>query len=320
MKRLLVLFCVSTLLVGCSRAPDPAVDADRSVESVSDASGSAESVDEDLVDASVGGFSAKIPSSWTVDENGVYHMPEDRGYSTITCTVLGSGSMDSVFVDSESENEFISSVNDGVFGGSAACSEMKSGELGGMKERHFDMVGTVDGSSSSYLVYLFDNPGGGILAASLYMKATENVSEIIHDFHRFLLSFKPGSTAAADPEPSYVYSGPHLYSNAVVKDVMNGDRTQKIGEYSVSFASSDDCTDEALADWYLNYVKAHDFNYALIVYTDDEGYGIFETYGSIEIGDKIAQDNYGDYYTVDNSEARFITIESDGTVTDITDQ
>lgn len=36
MKRLLVLFCASTLLVGCSRAPDPAVTDTSSIESIED--------------------------------------------------------------------------------------------------------------------------------------------------------------------------------------------------------------------------------------------------------------------------------------------
>ena len=320
MRRLLALFCASTLLVGCTRAPDPtAAEPERSAEAASIASSSTEVVEDDLVDVTVGGFSAKVPSTWTIDENGNYIMPEDRGYSVVSCDVHDSKPMNDVFVNSETENKFINSFNDIFFDGSGACSEMTHDEIGGIEERHFNMVGQIDGVTYSYLFYLFDNPGGGILLSILGMTTAENVGDIIHDFHRFLLTFEPNEEAAVAPGASFEYSGPHLYDNAIVKDVMSGDRSQKLGEYSVSFASSGDCTDEALADWYLNYVKAHDFNYALIVYTDDEGYGIFETYGSIEIGDKIAQDKYGDYYTTDNSDARFIVIEEDGTVTDITE-
>ena len=326
MKRLLVLFCASTLLVGCSRAPDPAADVEpeRSAEASSVSSEYFEFVGEDLVDVVIGGFSAKVPSTWTADEsNNIYYMPEGCGNSAVSWQILDADSMDVVFADQMAESEFVSALNDGIFEGSASASEMDRGKIAGIEERNFNMVGVKDGKITSYAFYLFDNPGGGILVTSLCNVGDSNYADAFSDYYKFLRTFEPAdvpSSAAATAASGFEYSGPHLYSNAIVKDVMSGDRSQKLGEYSVSFANSEDCTDEALADWYLNYVKAHDFNYALIVYTDDEGYGIFETYGSIEIGDKIAQDNYGDYYTVDNSEARFITIESDGTVTDITDQ
>lgn len=320
MRRLLALFCVSTLLVGCTRAPDPtAAEPERSAEAASIASGSTEVVEDDFVDVAVGGFSAKVPSTWTIDENGIFYMPEDRGMSAIRWSILDADSMDSVFANSMSESEFIETINDGVFGGSASASEMDHGEISGIEERNFSIVGVKDGDITSYSFYLFDNPGGGILITGLCMVGTDNNGDAIVDYLNFLSTFEPASNPSDASAHAFEYSGPHLYDNAIVKDVMSGDRSQKLGEYSVSFASSGDCTDEALADWYLNYVKAHDFNYALIVYTDDEGYGIFETYGAIEIGDKIAQDKYGDYYTINNSEARFIVIEEDGTVTDITE-
>ena len=47
----------------------------------------------------------------------------------------------------------------------------------------------------------------------------------------------------------------HIYDNAEMKDVLNGARTNKIGEYSAIRASSDDCTEAALADWYYNFVE-----------------------------------------------------------------
>ena len=51
----------------------------------------------------------------------------------------------------------------------------------------------------------------------------------------------------------------HLYDNAQVRDVMNGLGTEKIGEYSIIEAKSDEVTVEALTDWYFNYVSKNDF-------------------------------------------------------------
>lgn len=326
MRRLLALFCASTLLVGCTKAPDPtAAEPERSAEAASVSSEYLEFVGEDLVDIVIGGFSAKVPSTWTADKNNnIYYMPEDRGNSAVSWQIFDVDSMDVLFANYMTESEFIDTMNDGIFDGSASASEMDHGEISGIEERDFNMVGVKDEKITSYSFYLFDNPGGGVLITSLCNVGDGNNADAFADYFKFLRTFEPigtSSSAGASAVSASVseYSGPHLYDNAIVKDVMSGDRSQKLGEYSVSFASSGDCTDEALADWYLNYVKAHDFNYALIVYTDDEGYGIFETYGAIEIGDKIAQDKYGDYYTIDNSEARFIVIEEDGTVTDITE-
>lgn len=88
----------------------------------------------------------------------------------------------------------------------------------------------------------------------------------------------------------------HLYDRAVEKPVMNGVRTESIGEYSVTKADSSECTDEAIADWYYNYVAKHDFNYCLIVYTDkDEEYGCYSIDGMVQKDIEIEMDEYGDY-------------------------
>ena len=89
----------------------------------------------------------------------------------------------------------------------------------------------------------------------------------------------------------------HLYDWARVKPVMNGIRTEKIGEYSVIKADSSDCTEEALADWYYNYVSKNDFDYCLIIYTDkDKKLGCYATDILVQKDVGIECDEYGDYY------------------------
>ena len=55
----------------------------------------------------------------------------------------------------------------------------------------------------------------------------------------------------------------HLYDNAIVKDVMNGFRSEKIGEYSIATIKSDQVTQDILEDWYFNYVEKNDFNWSM---------------------------------------------------------
>ncbi|MCD8316699.1 MAG: hypothetical protein LUB61_04795 [Eggerthellaceae bacterium] len=60
-------------------------------------------------------------------------------------------------------------------------------------------------------------------------------------------------------------SGSHLYDNATTTERSDG---QVFSEIDVP---SSEVTDEALYDWYENYVKAGDYDYYLIAYTDNPG-------------------------------------------------
>ena len=114
----------------------------------------------------------------------------------------------------------------------------------------------------------------------------------------------------------------HLYDRAVVKPMMNGIRTEKLGEYSIIKADSSECTEEALADWYYNYVAKHDFNYNLIIYTDkDESFGCYALDSLVQKGIGIEVDKYGDYsiggYPADAT--TYIPSEDETTLTEIKD-
>ena len=73
----------------------------------------------------------------------------------------------------------------------------------------------------------------------------------------------------------------HLYDNAIVKDVMNGFRSEKIGEYSIATIKSDQVTQDILEDWYFNYVEKNDFNWSMILYSDKENEGVYAISGIV---------------------------------------
>ncbi len=105
-----------------------------------------------------------------------------------------------------------------------------------------------------------------------------------------------------ESKPEQVES--HIYDNAQIKDVMNGSRTEKIGEYSIIEISSDKVTDEALTDWYFNYVEKNDFNWCMILYTDkDDNSGVYAIDTMIQKDLFFEQDGHGDYSVGDSSNA-----------------
>lgn len=104
----------------------------------------------------------------------------------------------------------------------------------------------------------------------------------------------------------------HIYDDAEVIDVMNGYRTEKVGEMSLIRAESSDVTEEALADWYYNYVTENDFNYCLILYIDIENMGCYSISGMVEVNVTLEDDGYGVYTVGDSSESILYLPEGDG--------
>lgn len=103
----------------------------------------------------------------------------------------------------------------------------------------------------------------------------------------------------------------HFYDNAEIKPVMNGDRSEKIGEYSVVSVLSDEMTEDSLEDWYFNYVAEHNYNWCMILYADKENFGVYAISGMVQVGVKFDVDEYGDYSVGDSSGAKFYG-QSDG--------
>ncbi len=88
----------------------------------------------------------------------------------------------------------------------------------------------------------------------------------------------------------------HIYDSAVIRDVVNDERTKKLGEYSIIYVSSTDATVESLADWYFNYVMMHNYNWCMILYTDSsKNQGVYAIAGVVDKDVFFEQDEYGDY-------------------------
>ena len=103
----------------------------------------------------------------------------------------------------------------------------------------------------------------------------------------------------------------HIYDNAEVIDLMNGLGTDKIGTITITKANQSECTEEAIIDWYFNYVKNNtDSNYHIIVYSDNTQKGIY-TLGSGLIQKDIeltAEDN-GTYMLGNDAGSTYYTVD-----------
>lgn len=123
---------------------------------------------------------------------------------------------------------------------------------------------------------------------------------------------EPTTTA----EPTTELQG-HIYDDAIIKDVMNGFRSEKIGEYSIIEIKSDQVTEEILADWYFNYVVKNNFNWCMMLYTDRENEGVYAITGIINKDVKFNIDEYGDYSLGDSANGITYIPDSESTLKEI---
>ena len=330
MKRIALFACCLLLATGCSqKSADVGPVSEPAATAVQE-----EGAEIKYKDISIGGFETRIPEDWTVVDNFIYY-GDAYTYPYIYWTMLDDSlSYDEMFYYDGAEKDYTDGVSEGLFGGSSySASDLEVRQYDGLESHQFITTGFVDGQAVTGTYDLFEDPRGGLLVLSFITNhKTSDSAKDVRDYLNVIYDMVP----SADPAPAAggnaseindvsdvseaSSAGSHFYDTAIVKDVLNGTRTEKLGEYSVAFTTVESMSGgDALADWYLNYVKKHDFNYAIIVFTDMPGYGVFETYGAIEFGDKIEQDEYGDYYAADNSEATFISIEDDGTIVELTD-
>lgn len=102
----------------------------------------------------------------------------------------------------------------------------------------------------------------------------------------------------------------HIYDNAEVVDLMNGTGTEKIGTITVVKVNQADCTEGALYDWYVNYVKTNsDSNYHVIIYNDVANKGVYSNgFGFIQKDITITPDN-GSYMIGDDAGSTYYTVD-----------
>ena len=116
-----------------------------------------------------------------------------------------------------------------------------------------------------------------------------------------------------------------IYANAEIVDLMNGTGTEKIGTISVVRAEQSACTDEALADWYFNYVlKNSDCNYHIINYTDNPTKGVYTMgKGTIEFIQKdvaMAEDADGSFSIGDDAGSTYYSVDENSKTISVRDK
>lgn len=96
----------------------------------------------------------------------------------------------------------------------------------------------------------------------------------------------------------------HLYDKAKVVDLMSGNGKNVVGSVSIIEAKSTDVTQEALEDWFYNYVDKHvgdkaedpKLNYCVILYTDkNKEEGVHSAGGVVTKDVPIEKDKHGTY-------------------------
>lgn len=103
----------------------------------------------------------------------------------------------------------------------------------------------------------------------------------------------------------------NIYADAEIVDLMNGLGTEKIGTISVSKATQADCTDDALSDWYFNYVKNNSgCNYHIIVYSDNPQKGVYTLgKGFIQKDTALTAEKDGTYSLGDDAGSTYYTVD-----------
>ena len=109
---------------------------------------------------------------------------------------------------------------------------------------------------------------------------------------------------SADASAEETTEESHIYDDAEIIDVMSGDGSNVIGQYSLIRADSSDITLDVLEDWYFNHIAVNDYNWYVILYSDmSNNSGIYGNTGYIEIGVIFEEDEYGVYTQADSSGA-----------------
>ena len=105
-------------------------------------------------------------------------------------------------------------------------------------------------------------------------------------------------------------TGPHIYDNAQVVELKSGDGKNVLGTVTITEASKEECTEEALTDWYFNYVAKHtDSNYHLIVYNDAENQGVYSLGTLIEKDVELQPEPNGIYMCGDTAGSTYYLVD-----------
>lgn len=104
-----------------------------------------------------------------------------------------------------------------------------------------------------------------------------------------------------------------IYADAEIVDLMSGSGNNKVGTISVTKADQADCTEDAITDWYFNYVKNNsDCNYHIIVYSDNPAKGVYCLgKGFIQKDISLISEKNGTYSIGDDAGSTYYDVDED---------
>lgn len=103
-----------------------------------------------------------------------------------------------------------------------------------------------------------------------------------------------------------------LLSQAVIKDIQNGSRTEVIGQVSTLKLDKEKVTEEFISDWYFKHFKENDLNWAVIKYKGED-VGVFARRGQVFVNESLSYEMKDDVYMDGGPTDDTITyVEKDG--------
>lgn len=119
------------------------------------------------------------------------------------------------------------------------------------------------------------------------------------------------STSIENAVEDTISTEKHIYDNAEIVDLMNGTGTDKIGTITVIKAKQSECNEDALTDWYVNYVKKNsDCNFHVIAYTDVEDKGVYSNaLGFIQKDITLISEDNGTYSVGDDAGSTYYDVD-----------
>ena len=104
------------------------------------------------------------------------------------------------------------------------------------------------------------------------------------------------------------------FKNAQIVDIMNGSKTDVVGQTSIIKMKSEDVTDEYLVNWSKNHLQPGKYNWGVIVYTDkgDNNLGVYGS-GDLIITDvQLNHEEDGTYTQAGNTQTSMMcTVDGD---------
>ena len=200
MNKIFAIACCFLVLVGCGSA-SPASSTVRE-NSTNNTIIEAEA-DIKYQDVHLGNYVAKIPADWTIVDE-VFFLKEPKKTPFITCVVIDKyQTLDEMFSYTGAEEEFMEEFCKATFKQyTYSHSDMEKATYGDISALRFISAGKVNDTTISITCNLFNNPGGEILAVSLYHDK-ENV-DAIHDYLQVFFNMAPSDNTETfnAPEPS----------------------------------------------------------------------------------------------------------------------